>query len=143
MEHQLDPRRKVEKTVEFYVKSGFKILFFIVFILLITLLVGYVVMWLWNWLIPDLFGVPTLNYWQAVGLLLLAKLFFGFGNGGPGKRSKKRRFKERLSNEKCGGWRRDFEDWKLYDQFWKAEGEQAFKNYVAKIKRDGTEEKTS
>ncbi len=143
MEHEINPKRKMENTVEYYFKSAFKILFFIVFIILITLLVGYVVMWLWNWLMPDVFGLPLLSYWQAVGLLFLAKIFFGFGNGGPSKSSKKQRFKRRFSKEKCGGLRRDFEDWKLYDQFWKAEGELAFKNYVDKIKGDEAEEKTS
>ncbi len=45
----------------------------------LMLVVGYVVMWLWNWLMPDLFGLPLLTYWKAMGLLLLAKIFFGFG----------------------------------------------------------------
>ena len=36
--------------------------------------VGLFVMLLWNALIPDLFNGPTLNYWQAVGVLLLSHL---------------------------------------------------------------------
>lgn len=32
---------------------------------------------LWNWLVPDLFGFPTIGIAQAFGLLLLASCLFG------------------------------------------------------------------
>ncbi len=38
--------------------------------------VGVVVLFLWNWLMPYLFGLPVINYWQSLGLLLLSKIFF-------------------------------------------------------------------
>lgn len=38
----------------------------------VALLVGFPVMWLWNWLMPVIFGFPTINFWQAVGLNLLS-----------------------------------------------------------------------
>ena len=34
------------------------------------------VMWLWNWLMPDIFGITTINYWQALGLMVLTSLLF-------------------------------------------------------------------
>lgn len=37
---------------------------------------GLVVMWLWNWLVPAIFGLPALSYWQAVGLTVLCHLLF-------------------------------------------------------------------
>jgi hypothetical protein len=37
---------------------------------------------LWNWLIPALFSGPVITFWQALGLLLLSKIIFGFGGGG-------------------------------------------------------------
>jgi hypothetical protein len=37
---------------------------------------GWVVMLLWNWLMPDIFGLPTVNYWQAWGLLVLFWILF-------------------------------------------------------------------
>ena len=44
---------------------------------------GAAVMLLWNALLPQLFGLPPINYLQAAGLLLLARLLFGgFGHGG-------------------------------------------------------------
>ena len=36
-----------------------------------------VVMSLWNWLVPSLFHGPAVQYWQAVGLLLLSRILFG------------------------------------------------------------------
>jgi hypothetical protein len=29
---------------------------------------------LWNWLIPDLFNGPVLNFWQTVGIFFLSKI---------------------------------------------------------------------
>ena len=33
---------------------------------------GVVVMLLWNWLMPFIFGLVTINIWQAIGLILLS-----------------------------------------------------------------------
>ena len=44
----------------------------------------FVVMWLWNWLVPELFKGPVINYWQTLGLLVLSKILFsGTGHKGP------------------------------------------------------------
>jgi len=32
------------------------------------------VMWLWNWLMPTIFGLPTISFWQAFGLSVLCSL---------------------------------------------------------------------
>jgi hypothetical protein len=47
-------------------------------------LFGLIVMSLWNWLMPAIFSLHTITYWQALGLLILAKIFFGGFRGGPG-----------------------------------------------------------
>ena len=39
--------------------------------------VGLVVMALWNWLVPALFGGRAIDFWQALGLLVLARLLVG------------------------------------------------------------------
>ncbi len=45
-------------------------------------LFGWVVMLLWNWLMPELFGLKSLSYWQAWGLLILCSILFkNWGNG--------------------------------------------------------------
>lgn len=47
-------------------------------------LFGWIVQHLWNWLIPAIVGWHAINFWQAVGLLLLSKILFGGfrGRGG-------------------------------------------------------------
>ena len=35
------------------------------------------VMLLWNWLMPTIFGLTVINFWQAVGLFALARILFG------------------------------------------------------------------
>ena len=61
--------------------KGLKIIGLILAGLLIAalfgLVLGLVVMWLWNALMPDIFGLPEIGYWQAVGLFLLFHLLFG------------------------------------------------------------------
>ena len=39
--------------------------------------VSLVVMLLWNWLIPHIFGGLAINYWQALGLLVLSRILLG------------------------------------------------------------------
>lgn len=36
-----------------------------------------VVMYLWNWLMPALFGLSIITFWQALGVLILSKILFG------------------------------------------------------------------
>lgn len=40
------------------------------------LALGALVMVLWNWLMPEVFGLPTIGYWKAVGLFILCHLLF-------------------------------------------------------------------
>ncbi len=41
---------------------------------------------LWNWLMPGIFGLPLIGFWQALGLLVLSRIFFGGFRGFPGRR---------------------------------------------------------
>jgi len=52
-------------------------------------LFGFAVMYLWNWLVPVLFNGSSINFWQSVGLILLARFLVGFGKGGPGYMKRK------------------------------------------------------
>ena len=51
--------------------------FFIPLIALGLVLFGYITMLLWNALLPAVFNFSTITFWQAVGLLVLARLLFG------------------------------------------------------------------
>lgn len=48
-----------------------------VFASLAIFLFSYLVMTLWNWIVPDLFGVGSITWLQALGLLVLSKILFG------------------------------------------------------------------
>ena len=39
------------------------------------------VMALWNWLVPTVIGWKAIDFWQALGLLVLARLLFGLRFG--------------------------------------------------------------
>lgn len=38
---------------------------------------GMVIVWLWNWLMPEIFRLPKITFWQAWGLVVLSFIFFG------------------------------------------------------------------
>jgi len=75
---------------------------FAMFAIAIGGLFGLVVFLIWNWLIPDLFGLPEITYWKAIGLLILSKILFGgFGRKGHhmhGNYFWKKKFRERWDN---------------------------------------------
>jgi hypothetical protein len=45
---------------------------------------GLVIFGLWNVLMPAIFGLPAIGFWQALGLLLMSRVLFGrFGGWRP------------------------------------------------------------
>ncbi len=50
---------------------------FIPLILAAFVAFGYVTMYLWNWLMPLLFHLPEITFWQTIGLLILSRLLLG------------------------------------------------------------------
>jgi hypothetical protein len=58
-------------------------------------LFSFVTMSLWNWLMPAVFGLHTVTWLQALGLLLLSKILFGGFHGGRGRRGWKRDMEQR------------------------------------------------
>ena len=72
----------------------------------------YVVMLLWNWLVPELFSGPAVNYWQTLGILVLSKILFAglhpFHREGPPWKNKswghdraywRKKFEEKLNGK--------------------------------------------
>jgi hypothetical protein len=83
---------------------------------LIALAFGCFVMLLWNGVLPQVTAAHPISYWQAVGLLVLARILVGGlkGHGGchghdlrPGGRS-----------------------WREYDQWWKEVGRHSFETFA-------------
>ena len=97
-------------------------------------LFGAVIMWLWNCLMPVIFHLGVISYWQAVGLAILARLLFGSLHHGNPHHHKGRfaPWRHRFHmNDRGNG--RDFSNgakWNYYDQYWNEEGERAFNEYV-------------
>ena len=52
------------------------ILTFAAGLVVIAAVVGFPVMWLWNGVMPDLFAVPRIDFWQALMLNLLSGILF-------------------------------------------------------------------
>ncbi len=56
-----------------------------VFIVVAVGVLGWAVMHLWNWVMPALFaGARVIDFWHALGLLVLSRILFGGfrGHGG-------------------------------------------------------------
>ncbi len=70
------------------------------FVLIIVAVISLVVFLLWNWLMPAIFQLPEINYWQAIGILILSKILFL----GIGKHDHRNHFRDREY------WKKKFED---------------------------------
>jgi hypothetical protein len=62
-----------------------------------VLVFGSIVMFLWNALMPVIFHLPLISFWQALGLLLLAKILFSGFRGGS-RPAWKNKMKQRWMN---------------------------------------------
>lgn len=77
-------------------------------------LLTFLIMYLWNWLMPELFHLPTITYWQALGLFALCKILFGFHKGGrnhqpgPPWQKLKRKWND-LPEDRRARWKQQFQ----------------------------------
>ncbi|MFN8415534.1 MAG: hypothetical protein U0U66_04300 [Cytophagaceae bacterium] len=45
--------------------------------------VGFGFMYLWNWLMPELFQLPVIDFCQSIGIVIMSKILFsGWGRKG-------------------------------------------------------------
>jgi len=114
-------------------------------------LFGWVVMLLWNWLMPQIFGLGKITFWQAFGLTILGKIFFG---GIHGNCSSKSDHIHRKVNSRWHSWLGVEDDKesdsadsghlrhkiKDYREFWKDEGRDAFAAYLKRRSGDNMSE---
>jgi hypothetical protein len=61
-----------------------RMLMFLPLVVVFALFFGWIVMLLWNWLMPSLFGLKTITYWQGWGLVILGRILFGGWRGAAG-----------------------------------------------------------
>jgi len=122
----------------------FKLIGGLVIASLVAVFFGWFVEQLWNWLMPTLFHLPTVTFWQAAGLVLLSRILVGHGGGhhkhhhGPrgkgwGKWGRRR---DGIPHCDCrsgssafapGG---DIHNWEYFDEWWKQGGEERFETFV-------------
>lgn len=117
-------------------RSGWRILRIVGFVIigvafaaLLALIFGFLVKWLWNWLMPDIFGLAPISYWQAFGLLLLAKLFFGgFGHPRSDSRHSDKIKRWAMSNHA--------DRFRHYDRFWRERGDAAAEDLIDRVRTE-------
>ena len=64
---------------------------FVLFGILFVAVMGAIIVMLWNALMPEIFDLPKITFWQAVGLFILSRILFG-NFGGWGSRMRRARF---------------------------------------------------
>ncbi len=90
---------------EFKHKRRWWFVFGLPFMLAFLALAGLVLMLLWNALLPSIFGLKAIGYWQALGLLILARLLFGSFGRGP-----RTYFSRRRQWERWKEWHKEHRD---------------------------------
>ncbi len=102
--------------------------------LVLAFLFGYFVKLLWNWVMPGVFGLGMITYWQGFALVLLARMFFGgWGHVARGLPPGVHLHAGELplgdvgvgASARGGGARRA-----RYGDWWREEGKAAFEAYV-------------
>ena len=100
----------------------------------LAILLGFIIMWLWNGLMPNIFGLPTVTFWQAVGLFILSKILLGGFGGGSSSKNKN----SDVCDSGKGKKKNDFSKWEHYGKFWEEQGDQAYQDYVDNLNDDGS-----
>lgn len=134
-----------------------KIIGMVILGIAVSILLGFVIMWLWNWLMPSIFGLGSITYWQAVGIFILAKIIFGgiSGSSDSNKESKsgikkeigdeikkeidkefdkkyaKKHGEESEEAEETYDENNDYDNYdKIYEKWWDSKGEKDFNDYM-------------
>ena len=67
----------MRKTIEQLTGLGIGCGVAIAFSAIVAIVIGYPIKWLWNWIMPNIFGLPEISFWLALGLAILISLLFG------------------------------------------------------------------
>ncbi len=57
----------------------------VILLVVLALLLALPTMWLWNWLMPEIFGLKPISFWQALGLNMLSAILFKNSSCSKGK----------------------------------------------------------
>jgi hypothetical protein len=98
-----------------------KIALFVLLAIAMFFAVSAIVMVLWNHLLPEILGVKAITFWQASGILILSKIFFG---GFHGKKGFGREKFQKLKEERMSGM--TDEEKEKFKEMWKKRCERGF-----------------
>lgn len=107
-------------------------------------LFGLVTMLLWNWLMPEIFNLPQITYWQSVGLMILSCILLGRIGGGSSDEKKKGKGKNPIRDEirkeiekeiekeyaKKQGSEENTAYERMYEKWWDSQGKQSFEEFA-------------
>jgi hypothetical protein len=82
---------------------------------LFALIFGLAVKALWNWIMPAVFGLAVITYWQAFGIIILSKILFSGIHPHHGHD----RYKPPFIRHR-----------RSYDRWWREEGQSAFDGWL-------------
>lgn len=106
----------------------------VLFVILIAApLLGFFIQFLWNATIANMFGLPSISFWQAVGLFILAKFLFGFGgssSGSSGRRSGRRKGRKTPRSASATADEASIPDDEAFRDYWKEEGKEAYDAFL-------------
>ena len=114
----------------------------LLFAVLFALVFGFLVKLVWNSLMPGIFNLKEITYWQAFGIIILAKLLFGgFGHRHhdswekSGTYFSRRPRSDDMFDDKTPPRENDT-NWNSYTKFWNEEGRAAFEAYMARLEKE-------
>lgn len=131
---QLNMWQQLPKGLKTAVWVVLGILFFIV----MAIVFGWLIQLLWNATIADMFGLPAISYWQALGIFVLAKILFGFGISGGGSAGSKKKKKDKEDaisaatvSERVAESENisDLADDEAFRRYWQDEGREAYESF--------------
>jgi len=126
IQYSENPKKRRAEKFFLYMTAG------LAFVVVVCLILGLLVQFLWNATFAVAFGLPAITYWQAIGLFILAKFFFGFGTGSGGKSAYKYKKKTHA--------RKDSDDVPTEDEtfrrYWQQEGKEEYQAFLASRTRD-------
>jgi len=121
-----------------FAKKGLRIASFAVLGILaaalFALIFAVAVRLLWNWLMPELFGLSTIDYLQALGLVVLARLLVGGWHKGHGDHhSSSHDHLHRFLRSDYGKIPPDIRmNGKEFGKFWEERGRRDFRDFMEK-----------
>jgi hypothetical protein len=101
----------------------------IVTVIALAAIFGFAVQWLWNALMPEVFNLPEVSYWQAVGLVVLAQIFFGNHSSYSRNNRSEHGKDEKHVHISDDGQHHNYES---FGAFWENYGRNAFKEWLTR-----------